>query len=168
MGALLQGCTKEEAEPVMPRVELNLDFPAIPFTIHSADVNGQFTLDLQLDQDALPQLLAAQAYSPAQITDLRFTTAKLHLSAPADGNYDPLGSISLNLASGDGVPVAVAGLNPVPTGSHTVLLNLEPVNVADLFRNGSVHILANAQLDGELPSVSQHDLVLSARVTVAP
>lgn len=166
MALLLDGCSKEQTTPILPPAELTMDYPLIPFTIHAGEVAGQFQLDLPLDAEVLGQVLTAHEYGLGQVTDFRFTVAKLHLNTPADGNYDALGAVTVQLASGDGVPVTVASLNPVPTGTHTLALPLAQVNVADLLKNGSAHLIATVQLDGSLPAVSTHKLALSAKVTV--
>jgi hypothetical protein len=166
LAVLMQGCTKEQEEPIVPPVEITVDYPAIPFTIHASDVPGQFQLQLNLDPDVLGQALAAHDYTLGQIMDFRFTTAKFHLSAPANGNYNAMESVTVQVASGDGQPVTVANLYPVPEDSHTLILNLAGVNVADLMRGGSTYINAKVQLDGTLPDVSNHQLLLSAKVTM--
>lgn len=166
LAVLLQGCTKEQAEPIVPPVELAVNYPAIPFSIQANDVPGQFQLQFDLNADVLGQALAAHQYTLAQVMDFRFTTAKLHLSSPADGNYNALESVTLQVASGDSEPISVANLYPVPDGSHTLILNLSAPNLADLMRVGNVRIIAKFHRDGTLPDVSNHQLLLSAKVTM--
>ncbi len=163
---LLQGCTKEQAEPIVPPVELAVDYPAIPFSIQGNDVPGQFQLQFDLDADVLGQVLTAHDYTLGQVMEFRFTMAKLHLASPANGNYNALGSVTLQAASGDNEPLSVANMYPVPDGSHTLILNLSAPNIADLMRGGNVRIIAKFHLDGTLPDVSNHQLLLSAKVTM--
>lgn len=159
-------CNKEQAEPIVPPVELIVDYPAIPFTIQADAVPGQFQLQMDLDASVLGQLLAAHDHTLGQMMEFRFTGAKLHLTSPAEGNYNAVQSVALEVAAGDGSPVLVANLSPVPEGSHTLILNLAGVNVVDLMRSGTVHINAKVHLDGALPDVSDHQLLLSAKVTM--
>ncbi len=166
LAALAQGCAKEQAEPIIPPLELAVDYPAIPFTVQANGSPGQFQLQLDLDPAVLGQVLAAHGQTLGQVMDFRFTTAKLHLAAPANGNYNALGSVTVQVASGDGQPVTVANLSPVPDDSHTLILNLAGVNVADLIRGGSTYINIKFHLDGMLPDVSNHQLLLSAKATM--
>jgi hypothetical protein len=161
---LAQGCTKEQAEPITPPVEFALDYPAIPFTIQASQVPGQFQMQFELGSDLLGQALAAHDRTLGQMMEFSFTSAKLHLTSPADGNYNALESVAIEAASGDGTPITIANMYPVPDNSHTLILNLAGANVVELMRGGNVHINAKVHLDGTLPDVSNHQLLLSAKV----
>lgn len=164
---LLAGCAKEETEELRPFTELAMDYPAIPFTIQNSDVSGQFiAMTLDFDAQALGQLLAAKSLTLAQVRDFRFTKAQLHLKTPADGSYNAFRSVALELVVDDNGPGTVASMDPVPEWSHTLLMQLGNVNLADLVRSGNVHLVAKVQLDGPLPAVSTHSLALSAKMTV--
>lgn len=164
---MLAGCTKEQAEELHPVTELTMDYPAIPFTIHGSDATGQYVaMTLDFDAQALGQLLAANHYTLAQVKDFRFTKAQLHLTSPANGNYNAFRSATLQLVMGDNAPGTVASMDPVPDWSHTLLMQLGNVNLADLVRSGNVHLVAKVQLDGPLPEVSGHSLALSAKMTL--
>ena len=163
---LLGGCTKDQQEQLKPTADLNMEYPAIPFTVDSGGVAGQITLTLSFDGNALGQLLADNNYSLAQLKEFRFTKANLHLTSPAGGNYDALGSVSLQLGLGSGQPVTVASLDPVPDGAQTIVMQLGDVNVADIIRDSNVQLIAKVQLDGPMPATSEHTLDLGAKVTV--
>ncbi len=163
---LMQGCSKEQAAPITAPVELAVAFPAIPFTLHAGQVPAEFQLQWNLDSATFAQVLAANNYAPTQVQDFHFTMAKLHILSPAEGNYNAFQSVALQVTSGDGGPVTVANLYPVPDGSHTLNLDLAAVNVVELMRRGGVRLVAKVHLDGPLPEVGNHQLLLSAKATM--
>ena len=82
------------------------------------------------------------------------------------GNYNALQAVTLQVTVDQSPPVTVAGLNPVPNGAQTLLLHLGDVNVLDLIKSSNVHFVFKVQLDGPLPAMSSHSLVLGAKVGV--
>ena len=165
---ILSGCTKEEGEDIIPETTLEMSYPAIPFTVHAGDVvNGQYALNLDINANVLAQVLAAKHYSLAQLTTFKFTKANLFLTSPAAGNYNAVQEVTLQVAVDQSPPVAVAGLDPVPNGAQTLLLQMGDVNVLDLMKSSHVHFVVQLEMDGPLPAVSSHSLVLNAKVGVA-
>ncbi|HRO41027.1 MAG TPA: hypothetical protein PLY76_13845 [Flavobacteriales bacterium] len=163
---LSAGCTKEQQEELKPTVDLNLEYPAIAFSVDSGGAAGQLSITLSFDGNALGQLLADNNYSLDQLKEFRFTKADLHLTTPAGSNYDMLGSIALQLALANGQPVTVANLDPIPHGTQTIVMHLGDVNVADIIRDSNVQLTAKVQLDGPMPTASEHTLDLGAKVVV--
>jgi hypothetical protein len=168
MAALaLAGCSKPQEEEIIPETTLEMNYPAIPFTIDSADVaGGQFEMDLDIDANVLGQVLAANQYSLAQLTQFKFTKANLFLTSPVTGNYNAMHAVTLQVAVDQSPPLTVAGMNPVPNGAQTLLLHMGDVNVLDLMKSSNVHFVFKVQLDGPLPAMSSHSLVLGAKVGV--
>lgn len=164
---MLAGCSKEQQENVIPDTMLEMTYPAIPFTIDSGDVvDGRYEVNLNIDANVLGQALAANQYSLAQLTQFKFTKANLFLTSPTTGNYNALQAVTLQVTVDQSPPVTVAGLNPVPNGAQTLLLHLGDVNVLDLIKSSNVHFVFKVQLDGPLPAMSSHSLVLGAKVGV--
>lgn len=162
----LGGCTKQQQEEVESRAVVDITYPAIPFTIDSATVGGQYELNLAIDPSILAQAMTAHNYTLAQLADFRFTKANLFLTSPVTGNYNALHSVTLQVAVDQSPPVTVANLNPVPNGAQTLLLHLGDVDVLDLMKSSNVHFIFKVQLDGPLPPVSGHSLVLGAKLGV--
>lgn len=164
---MLAGCSKEKQEEVIPETMLEMTYPAIPFTIDSSDViGGQYEMNLTVDANVLSHALAANHYSLAQLTQFKFTKANLFLTGPSTGNYNALHAVTLQVAVDQSPPRTVAGLNPVPNGAQTLLLQMGDVNVLELMKSSTVHFVVKVQLDGPLPAVSSHSLVLGAKVGV--
>ncbi len=162
----LSACTKEDQEKLQPTAELNMLYQSIAFSLDSGGAAGYMEITLSFDGNALGQVLSDNHYTLSQLKEFRFTQANLHLVTPEGGNYDPLGSIALQLALANGTAVTVAQLNPVPDGTGTLALQLGDVNVADIIRDSNVQLTAMVQLDGPMPATSEHTLDLGAKVVV--
>ncbi len=162
------GCTKEQQEQLKPTVEMNMEYPAIAFSLDSGGAAGAMELTLSFDGNALGQVLADNNYSLSQLKEFRFTKANLHFGSPEGGNYDALGAIAIQLGLANGTPITVAHLEPIPDGAQTLVMQLGDVNVADMLRNSEVRLTAKLQLDGVAPSASEHTLDLGGKIVVQP
>ena len=162
----LGGCTKQQQEEVESRTVVDITYPAIPFTIDSGDVSGQYEVNLAVDPAVLAQVMTAHNYSIAQLADFTFTKANLFLTSPVTGNYNALQSVTLQVAVDQSPPVTVASLNPVPSSAQTLILHMGDADVLDLMKSSNVHFIFKVQLDGPLPPVSGHSLVLGAKLGV--
>lgn len=165
---LFAGCSKEQQEEIIPETVLEMTYPAIPFTIDSGDVvGGHYEMNLIIDANVLAQALLAHHYALGQLTRFKVTKANLFLTGPATGNYNALQAVTLQVAVDQSPPVTVAGLSPVPNGAQTLILHPGDANVLDLMKSSNVHFVFKVQLDGPLPAVSSHSLVLGAEAGVA-
>ena len=162
------GCKKEEqAEIIVPKTSFSVDFPAMPLSIDSSAVAGTFGVSMALDASVLAQALQAQSYSVGQLTEFKFTKARLYFTSPLNSYYNSVQSVTIQIGVDESVPVTVAKLNPVPDGAQTLLLQLPDVNVLDLVQSSNVQIIAKMQFDGPIPQVTSHTLVLGALATVS-
>lgn len=163
---MLTACTKEQQDDLKLTSELQMQYNGLEFTVPPTTTTGEVEITVNLDGNALAQMLSANGYSLDQLQEFRFTNGTLHIDGQDTANYNALQSMSLQVSLGGGAPSTVASVDPVPDGVNHLELHMSGDNVAEILRNNNVQLIAKVVLDGLVPDSVHQKLDLGGHIIV--